>query len=246
MNLAILAGTLDACGFAESELGFQPDHHQRRALESTADRVILNCTRQWGKSTVSAAKAVHLAYTKPDSLVLVASPSARQSAEFVRKASTFLRKLNIRPRGDGDNEISLALPNHSRIVGIPGIEHTIRGFSSVSLPLIDEASRVPDELYLALRPMLAVGGGSLWLLRPKTQVCPVRYPPAFALPGFHGGGVYWQRGVHLPRPGGRRSVFQGASSVTLGRMADARLNVGGTTLIWKRSHVDTRRCRSSE
>ena len=56
------------------------------------------------------------------------------------------------------------MPNDARIVGIPGMEATVRGFSSVSLLLIDEASRVPDELYRALRPMLAVGGGSLWLL----------------------------------------------------------------------------------
>ena len=30
--------------------------------------------------------------------------------------------------------------------------------------LIDEASRVSDGMYQALRPMLAVGGGALWLL----------------------------------------------------------------------------------
>jgi hypothetical protein len=30
--------------------------------------------------------------------------------------------------------------------------------------LIDEAARVRDEMYLALRPMLAVGRGDLWLM----------------------------------------------------------------------------------
>jgi hypothetical protein len=30
--------------------------------------------------------------------------------------------------------------------------------------LIDEAARVPDEMYEALRPMLAVGDGDLWLM----------------------------------------------------------------------------------
>jgi hypothetical protein len=164
MNLNTLATSISAQIFAERHLGFTPDEQQSRVLDSQADRVILNCTRQWGKSTVCAAKAVHLACNEPNALILIASPSARQSAEFVRKASAFLRKLGIRPRGDGDNEISLLLPNNARIVGIPGIEATVRGFSSVSLLLIDEASRVPDELYRALRPMLAVGGGSLWLL----------------------------------------------------------------------------------
>ena len=40
----------------------------------------------------------------------------------------------------------------------------MRGFSAISLVLIDEASRVDDALYKSLRPMLAVGGGDLWLL----------------------------------------------------------------------------------
>jgi hypothetical protein len=34
----------------------------------------------------------------------------------------------------------------------------------VNLLIIDEASRVPDELYKALRPMLTVANGDLWLL----------------------------------------------------------------------------------
>ena len=67
-------------------------------------------------------------------------------------------------RGDGDNEMSLALPNGSRIVGLPGNEATIRGFSAVRLLLVDEASRVEDEMYLAVRPMLAVSDGALWLM----------------------------------------------------------------------------------
>ncbi len=164
MSTPAIVGLMDPCSFAETILGLKPDPHQARVLQSTANQVILNCTRQRGKSTVCAAKAVYLAYSQPNTLILVASPSARQSGEFVRKASLYLRKLCIKTRGDGDNEISLLLPNHSRIVGIPGVEATVRGFSSVSLLLIDEASRVSDELYYALRPMLAVGGGSLWVL----------------------------------------------------------------------------------
>ena len=101
---------------------------------------------------------------REDSLTVVLSPTARQSAEFLRKASGFTRKLGIRSRGDGDNEISLLFPNGSRIVGLPGTEGTVRGFSRVSLMLIDEAARVSDDLYKAVRPMLAVGEGDLWLM----------------------------------------------------------------------------------
>jgi len=158
------ADETNAVAFAQTQLGFVPDAKQTEVLLSNAKRGILNCCRQWGKSTVAAAKALHRAYTRPGCLVLVASPSERQSAEFLRKASGLVRKLGIRPRGDGDNAISLLLPNGSRIVGLPGSEATIRGFSAVSLILIDEASRVADDLYSALRPMLAVGDGDLWLM----------------------------------------------------------------------------------
>src|SRR5580658_9814458 len=150
--------------FALDRLGFTADKKQSAVLDSTAKRGILNCTRQWGKSTVLAAKAVHRGWTTPGSLTLVASPSERQSAEFLRKAAAFLLRLGVRRKGDGDNAASLALPNGSRIIGLPGTEATVRGFSAVSLLMIDEAARVSDDVYKSLRPMLAVGGGDLWLM----------------------------------------------------------------------------------
>jgi len=52
-----------------------------------------------------------------------------------------LRKLGIRTRGDGSGRVSAVLPNGSRIVGLPESEETIRGYSAVSLLLIDEAAR---------------------------------------------------------------------------------------------------------
>jgi len=94
----------------------------------------------------------------------VISPSARQSGEFMRKAEEFCRKLGIRVKGDGDNQISVAFPSGSRIVGLPDNEMTIRGFSAVSLLLVDEAARVSDDLYRAVRPMLAVSAGRMWLM----------------------------------------------------------------------------------
>ena len=153
-----------ASEFARSRLGFAADERQAAVLDSPAKRGILNCTRQWGKSTVLAAKAVHRVWTRPGSLVLVASPGKRQSRLFLRKAAEFLGKLGIRRRGDGDNEASLLLPNRSRIVGLPGTEATVRGFSAASMALIDEAAIVRDELYMALLPMLAVSDGDMWLL----------------------------------------------------------------------------------
>ena len=84
VNDDALISALDPAAFARTRLGFRPDPHQTLVLRSDARRGLLNCTRQWGKSTVTAAKAVHHAWAYPDSLVLVVSPSARQSGEFLR------------------------------------------------------------------------------------------------------------------------------------------------------------------
>lgn len=153
----------DAVQFARTLLKFEPDAKQALVLRG-GKRGIVNCTRQWGKSTVTALKAVHRASTREGSLTLALSPSGRQSGEFLRKAEGFVRRLGIKVKGDGDNELSIAFPNGSRIVGLPGNETTVRGFSAVSLMLIDEAARVPDELYRAMRPVLAVEDGDLWLM----------------------------------------------------------------------------------
>jgi len=146
------------------KLGLTPDAAQSQVLRTKSKRGLLNCTRQWGKSTITAAMAVHQAVTVGSSLTLVVSPSARQTGEFMRKTADFARRLRIRPKRDGDNEMSLEFRNGARIVGLPGSEATARGFSAVSLLLVDEAARVSDDLYRALRPMLAVSAGTLWLM----------------------------------------------------------------------------------
>ena len=150
--------------WVRTRLGLPVDPLQASVLRTKNKRGILNCSRQWGKSTITAAKAIYEATHVAESLTVVVSPSGRQSSEFLRKATGFVKKLGIPAKGDGDNEISLALPNGSRIVGLPGAESTVRGFSAVSLLLVDEAARVNDDLYMAIRPMLAVSDGALWLM----------------------------------------------------------------------------------
>jgi hypothetical protein len=98
-------------------------------------------------------------------LVLVLSPSLRQSQELYRKVRTvFAAVREDAPKLSEESALALEMANGSRIVCLPGKEATIRGFSGVGLLLVDEASRVPDALYQAVRPMLAVSGGRIVLL----------------------------------------------------------------------------------
>jgi hypothetical protein len=180
------ADAISVTAFAGSA-GFTPDELQARLLEKNNHRLLLNCTRQWGKSTVTALKAVHHAYTRPGSLTVVVSPTARQTSEFVRKARTFLGRMGIRVKGDGGNEISAALPNGSRLVGLPGTADTSRGYSGVSLLVIDEAAFVSDEQYEAVRPSLAASDGALWLMSTP------RGKSGFFYETWVNGGAAWER-----------------------------------------------------
>jgi hypothetical protein len=155
---------LNPVRFAREALGFEPDPPQATVLSATTKRGILNCTRQWGKSTVTAAKAVHRAWAVPQSLILVSTPGERQSELFLEKASPFVQRLGYGVRGDGHHKISLLLPNGSRIIGLPADERTIRGFSNVALLLIDEAAQVSQGVYDTVRPVMAVSRGEMWLM----------------------------------------------------------------------------------
>ncbi len=154
---------LDPVLFAE-RLGLSPDDWQADLLRSDSRRVLLNCSRQAGKSTVSAVLALHRALYYPDSLILVLAPSERQSKELFSKILDFYRALGKIAPKDALRKLGLVLSNGSRVEALPGTEKTVRGFSGASLLVVDEASRIDDSLYFAVRPMLAVSGGTLMML----------------------------------------------------------------------------------
>src|SRR5262245_13965497 len=164
MIAAELACALDPVLFAR-RAGLQPDPWQTDLLRSAGRQVILNCSRQSGKSTVSSLLALHEALYRAPALVLLLSPSLRPSQELFRKLRDALAALGPdAPALAEESALRLEWANGSRVVCLPGKEATIRGFSGVSLLVVDEASRVPDALYQAVRPMLAVSGGRIVLL----------------------------------------------------------------------------------
>jgi len=108
--------------------------------------------------------ALHRALYHPGSLILCLAPALRQSQELFGKVLGFYRDLGRPVSAQAERKLSLELENESRILTLPGTDKTIRGFSGVDLLIVDEASRVADELYFAVRPMLAVSGGALIML----------------------------------------------------------------------------------
>jgi len=158
-----LALALDGVAFARAG-GIDPDLWQARILRSPSRQLILNCSRQAGKSTTTALLALHTALYVPRSLTLLLSPSLRQSQELFKKCVGFYRALGRPIAPEAESALRLELEHGSRIIALPGAESTIRGYSGVSLLIIDEASRLEDDIYRAMRPSLAVSGGRLILL----------------------------------------------------------------------------------
>jgi hypothetical protein len=141
--------------------GLVPDPWQEQLLRSQATQTLLLASRQSGKSSVAAALALRTALLRPRSPVLLLSPTLRQSGELFRKVVDLFNALG-RPLGIvAESALRLEFANGSRVVALPGTEGTVRGFSGVALLVIDEAARVPDPLYRAVRPMLAVSQGRL-------------------------------------------------------------------------------------
>src|SRR5438067_7594082 len=93
LDLALdLAHALDPVAFVQDRLNFEPDPWQARLLRSRAPWILLNSCRQSGKSTTTAALALHIAIYDPG-LILLVSPSLRQSKELFAKVTGFLKDL---------------------------------------------------------------------------------------------------------------------------------------------------------
>ena len=145
--------------------GMEPDTWQTQLLRSPESRRLLLCSRQAGKSTVAAALALGEALLRPRSLVLLLSPTLRQSSElFADKVLRLYGALGQPVPPVQLSALRLELANGSRVISLPGDEKSIRGYSGVRLLIVDEAARVDDALYYSIRPMLAVSGGLILCL----------------------------------------------------------------------------------
>jgi len=156
-----LKASLDPVAWCKGALGFEPDPWQAEVLRSNSPRILLNNSRQSGKSSICALLALWTAIYRPRSLVLCLSPSLRQSSELFHTVARFYGALSEPVASEAESALKLELANGSRIISLPGQEQTVRGYAGVSLLIVDEAARVPDDLYFAVRPMLAVSNGRM-------------------------------------------------------------------------------------
>jgi hypothetical protein len=142
--------------------GITADPWQAELLRERPRRCLMLCARHTGKTEVAVNLGHHTALYDPGSLVLIVSPSQRQSGEVFRRLmlnhQTLVMKEGLAPLV-AESALRAEFANGSRVIALPGSEKTTRGYAGARLIVLDEASRVDDDLLAALRPTLGTVDG---------------------------------------------------------------------------------------
>ncbi len=159
------AALADPVTWAERIAELTLDPWQCDVLLSPAARLLLNATRQSGKSTVAALKAAWTVLQ--GGLAVVVSPSLRQSGFLFRKLSRHLVASEAAFRRETLTEVELVAGGLA--VSLPGDRPAmLRGLSlrhdGPAVLIVDEASRVRDELWATISPMLAAAPAAQQIL----------------------------------------------------------------------------------
>jgi len=174
----------------------EADTWQKELLRAKPKRAIVLSSRQAGKSTCSAALALHTALYSSGSEILVIAAAMRQAQELLRKVKALYQPFQSVAQISAETQQSIVFTNGSRIICLPADSATIRGYSSISLLIVDEAAFVPDQLFQTLKPMLAVSKGSLLLISTPNTV-----QGFFAQIWSNAGETYGVDAVHLIHDG---------------------------------------------
>jgi len=143
------------------------DKWQKDFLKTEGDK-ILCCGRQVGKSVIAARDAAEYALTHPNKQILMIAPTERQAYELFDKTLSYISQqahYKIRQGRFRPTKHKIHLKNKSVIhclpTGLSGVG--IRG-RTINRLYVDEASRVPEEVWTAITPMLLTTGGDIILL----------------------------------------------------------------------------------
>src|SRR5262245_34365954 len=118
------------------DTGITPDPWQSLLLRDMPRRALLLCSRQSGKTEAAVWMALHTALFSPGSLVVIVSPSQRQSAEMFRRVMSAYHKLTGVPSIAMESVLRAEFANGSRIIALPGTDRTVRGYARADLVII--------------------------------------------------------------------------------------------------------------
>jgi phage FluMu gp28-like protein len=147
--------------FAEKLLNFKPFPYQQKLLNDTSKRIVACMARQTGKTTTIATKAIHFAYTNPNTTTLIISPSLRQSMIMFDKIQTLTTQNQLLAKSiTRKTHTIIQLTNNSQIIALPCSENLLRGYTA-QLAICDEAAFIPEKtITQIIFPMLSTTNGT--------------------------------------------------------------------------------------
>jgi len=139
---------------------FKWDSWQQAVLDHPGN-ITIRSGRQVGKSEVISEKAARLAIDNPGTTTMIIAASQRQSSLLFEKvtANIDLREEHEKKKyyAEKPTLTRIILKNGSRIYSLPAgrTGYFIRGFT-IDWLIADEAAYIPEQVWLAVIPMLAV------------------------------------------------------------------------------------------
>jgi len=156
----------NAAVFAEAFFSFKPTAYQARLLQDDSKRIAVRWSRQSGKTTTIALRAIWYAVTHKKTLTLIVAPSLRQSMIMSDRISDFLGCLPKKYFHLFIKKLqrtTVTFTNGSRIIALPNSPQLLRGYTANQV-ICDEAAFFREDdlvFYNVLYPMLATTDGTL-------------------------------------------------------------------------------------
>lgn len=134
---------------------WQWDQWQKDVLEYRGN-ITIRSGRQVGKSEVISEKAARFALENEGTVTMIIAASQRQSALLFEKTRSQLKKKGEKFK-EPPTLTKLILENGSKVYCLPAgrTGYFIRGFT-IDLLIADEAAYIPEEVWKAVIPMIAV------------------------------------------------------------------------------------------
>lgn len=151
--------------FLEELFAEVPQQHQIDMLDMllTHKRCCFVVGRQGGKDWTIARAVLWRCITTPNFKVILASGAQRQSDLLMEQILTLIsRSLELFDSVEKSNREELRFKNNSAIYALPS-SGIVRGYSEISLLVVNETRDVPDAAFDSLEPALARLDGTLAL-----------------------------------------------------------------------------------
>ena len=157
--------TKDPVRLSEKLLGINLDQWQRDYI-NTEGNVAVRAGRQSGKSFAQSLRVALFALLHPKTQTLIIGAVDRQSVELFEKVKSHILVLAKKMVKGRPTMHKIELSNGSKIIAQPAgrTGYGLRGYTINKL-VVDEAHYVPEEVFTAIRPMMAtIRGASMDVL----------------------------------------------------------------------------------